>query len=395
MKTPSTWLVVAGARPNFVKIAPLMKAIRRYNDHDALSGPAVRPVLVHTGQHYDRNLSSVFFEELDIPRPDVNLGVGSGGHGQQTGMVMIALEKFISAERPDLVIVVGDVNSTLAAALVSVKLAIPVAHIEAGLRSFDRTMPEEINRVLTDHVSDYLFTPCEDADRNLLREGIARERIFPVGNILADSVAMILPKTSQSAAAPFVSGIARRCGTEGRYALLTLHRPSNVDRKEVLEGLITTISDLSARVPVIFPVHPRTVKQIRTFGLEEHLAWLDEEPLAARSKTGGRIFAVPAMGYLDFIAVLRGADLVFTDSGGVQEESALLGVPCITLRDRTEWTVTVDCGSNILAGQDAESIRTAFSSALSRPHRQDPRRPALWDGSAAERIVGALKDAAR
>ena len=358
---PIRILAVAGARPNFMKIAPLMKAL------------AERPgrfetTLVHTGQHYDQAMSASFFQDLGIPEPDVNLGVGSGSHGAQTAQVLTKVEALLLERPPHAVLVVGDVNSTLAATLAAVKLHIPVAHVEAGLRSGDREMPEEINRVLTDAVSDWLFTTEADAEKNLLREGIDPERIHFVGNVMIDT---LLAHRERALGLDTLE----RLGLEPRgYAVLTLHRPSNVDSPDSLRRLFEVLDRLHETLPVVFPVHPRTAKAI-----EQHL--------------GGRrpsLQMTEPLGYLDFLRLLTDARMVLTDSGGIQEETTALGVPCLTLRESTERPVTVTEGTNTIVGTEPEAIEAAIEKVRKSPPPTG-RQPPLWDGRAAVRIVEILE----
>ena len=357
---PVTILSVVGARPNFMKIAPIA--------HQLALRPEVRHVLVHTGQHYDENMSKVFFSDLEIPAPDIHLGVGSGSHAQQTAKVMMAFEAVLEQEKPDLVVVVGDVNSTMAATLVASKLDVPVAHVEAGLRSFDRTMPEEINRIVTDAIADLLLTPSRDGDANLSREGVDPQRIRFVGNVMIDSLLKFLPRARATRA-------WERYGLRhGEYALVTLHRPSNVDDQETLTRLMQLLGRMAERLPVLFPIHPRTAKMVQEFGLEPRQRALQlAEPI----------------GYLEFIALEEGARVVLTDSGGIQEETTVLGVPCLTLRNNTERPVTVTDGTNRLVGQDPAAIWAAVEAVLGAP-RGRARVPEYWDGQAAVRVVTAL-----
>ncbi len=359
---------VVGARPNFMKVAPVVEAMGR-------RGREFAPLVVHTGQHYDARMSGDFFRDLGMPEPDVHLGVGSGSHARQTAAVLEAFEPVVLAEKPDWVLVVGDVNSTLACALVCAKLGVKVAHVEAGLRSRDRTMPEEINRVLTDQISDLLLTPSADADRNLLAEGIPRERIRLVGNVMIDSLFKQLGRAESSTA-------REDLGVAGRdYAVVTLHRPSNVDDAGVLGRILSALERISERLPVVFPAHPRTLKNLSEFGFDERLA---------RSPS---IRLVEPLGYLDFLRLYSGAALVLTDSGGIQEETTALGVPCLTLRENTERPVTVEMGTNEVVGTDVEKIVAAAARALDAKRTGEPPRvPPLWDGHTAERILDAIKE---
>jgi UDP-N-acetylglucosamine 2-epimerase (non-hydrolysing) len=344
-------LHVVGARPNFMKAAPVMSAFRERDN--------VTQSLVHTGQHYDTNMSDVFFEQLRIPTPDVNLEVGSGSHAQQTAEIMRRFEPVVLEKKPDLVMVYGDVNSTVAAAVVCSKLLIPVGHVEAGLRSFDRTMPEEINRLITDQLADWLFTPSEDGDHNLRREGISPGKIHRVGNVMIDSLARLLP-------------MAMKCTTNGfpnRYALMTLHRASNVDDSQILRGILECIVAAGAGLPIVFPVHPRTRQRIIEFGID----------------TANLRLAEP-MPYIEFLALQARAAVVITDSGGIQEETTYMGVPCVTLRRNTERPITVDLGTNILVGNDSAKLHSELSKILSGNAKRGTIPP-LWDGRASERIA--------
>jgi len=355
-------LSVVGARPNFMKIAPIAHVLAKRSD--------VQHMIVHTGQHYDANMSKVFFEDLEIPEPDLYLGVGSGSHSVQTAKVMMQFEEVLLQHQPDMVIVVGDVNSTMAATLVATKLHVPVAHVEAGLRSYDRDMPEEINRMVTDAIADLLLTPSRDGDENLIREGVAPERIRFVGNVMIDSLLKFLPKARATRA-------WKQFGVEhGNYVLVTLHRPSNVDDRQHLSNLLEMFGKLAEQLPVVFPIHPRTRKMISEFGLKHDFAGLQ---------------LVEPIGYLDFLAMQEGARLVLTDSGGIQEETTILEVPCLTLRNNTERPVTVTSGTNRIVGQDIAVIRQACEEVLSQP-KPAGRVPELWDGHAAERIVTELVD---
>ena len=384
------WLIIVGARPNFMKISPLIKAIKRHNESKKIHKTGIIPLIVHTGQHYDRAMSKVFFDELNIPKPDINLGIGSGGHGEQTGKIMIAFEKVVQEQKPDLVIVVGDVNSTIACALVAAKLNIPVAHVEAGLRSLDRSMPEEINRILTDRISDFLFTHSPDANENLLKEGIPRENIFFVGNIMIDSLSLILQYTSGSKILKKLNAILLQKDEEkSDYALMTLHRPSNVDDKDVLERVLDCLVEISERMPILFSVHPRTKKQIKSFGLENKLTWLNEDFKPQNGQGRNCLYGLPPLGYLDFIALEKKAKVMFTDSGGTQEETTILGIPCITLRENTERPVTITEGTNTLVGNAPEKIKKAFEDAISIK-QIEKKIPKFWDGKTAGRIVNIL-----
>ncbi len=357
--------LIAAARPNFMKVAPLYHALKQ-TDWCA-------PVLVHTGQHYDSNMSGAFLRELELPEPDIHLGVGSGSHAEQTAGVMVAYERVCLEAPPDWVIVVGDVNSTLACTIVAKKLCLPVAHLEAGLRSFDRTMPEEINRVVTDALADLLWTPSEDADQNLRREGVPEARIERVGNIMIDSYEMLKAKIeSARAAASF--------GLEpGSYGVLTLHRPSNVDDGERLARLVGLLCEGCARLPLVFPVHPRTKARLQASGLEAELA-----------RAGVRL--TEPLNYIRFMSLVCGARLVITDSGGIQEETTYLGVPCLTLRATTERPITVSRGTNRLI--EPEALLPSLD-AIEQGAWPKGTRPELWDGHTAERIVAHLEAVVR
>ena len=358
------FLCVVGARPNFMKIAPLCRAFDKR--------PSCRCFLVHTGQHYDRAMSDLFFEELEIPRPHVNLGVSGGSHAQQTAAIMTRFEPVLSEMAPDTVVVVGDVNSTLSCALVAAKAGVPVAHVEAGLRSFDRTMPEETNRVLTDTISDFLFVSEPSGVRNLMREGAPIERVHFVGNVMIDSLLRCRGQARRSTVLDRLS--LRQRG----YALLTLHRPANVDSRQTLEAILSAIERIQETMPVVFPAHPRTRKSIEGFGLAERLAsW------------NGLVQTGP-LGYLDFLCLMDRAAVVLTDSGGIQEETTVLGVPCLTLRDNTERPATLYQGTNQLVGRDPERIVSAFCRVLRDGVPDRERLPELWDGRAAERIADVL-----
>ena len=376
-------VLVCGARPNFMKIAPLLRAIDKHNA-SSKENP-IEPILVHTGQHYDYEMSQVFFQDLELPKPDVYLGVGSGTHAEQTSRVMIEFEKVLLKEKPDLVIVVGDVNSTLAAALAAVKLHISVAHVEAGLRSYDRTMPEEINRLLTDQISDYLFTPSRDADENLKREGIPNEKIFFVGNIMVDSLLFNKARADQSQI------FAQLKLAEKGYALLTLHRPSNVDEKRSLTNIISAITKISEWIPVVFPAHPRTQKRLREFNLNPPSPVIASPDVtgAWQSQSQSSILITPPLSYLDFLKLEMYAKFVMTDSGGIQEETTVLNVPCLTLRDTTERPITIIRGTNMLVGNSPRKIIQEASKILAS-NSKSPSHIELWDGRTAERIVAIL-----
>lgn len=364
-----TLVCVVGARPNFMKIAPIIRAFK------AMDIP-VKPYLVHTGQHYDTAMKASFFEQLDIPEPDVDLGVGSGTHSEQTANIMLKFEPVLDQVKPCAVLVVGDVNSTVACGLVAVKKNIPLIHVEAGLRSYDRAMPEEINRVLTDQISDSLFTTERSAQQNLLREGIAEERIFFTGNVMIDTL-----KAHSRRAVPFAEtlklyGHDADLGSQG-YGLLTLHRPSNVDDPVVLNRLLETLAEISHRLPIFFPIHPRTQARIDQEGLSELI-------------THSRITCLPPVGYLQMLGLMQSAKLVLTDSGGLQEETTALGVPCVTLRENTERPITVEQGTNTIVGVDPEQIKACVDDILCTGGKSG-RIPDYWDGDAAERIVQVIK----
>ncbi len=347
-------LHVVGARPNFMKAAPVFHALAKR--------PGIRQTVVHTGQHYNPNLSDIFFTQLEIPQPDVNLAVGSGSHAQQTAEVMVRFEPVVLERNPNLALVYGDVNSTVAAALVCAKLGIPVGHVEAGLRSRDRAMPEEINRLVTDQLADLLFTPSADGDANLLAEGVANEKIKRVGNVMIDSLVRLLPA-------------AIKCPQNGipeRFALVTLHRPSNVDDSDSLRGILQSLLRIHRELPVVFPVHPRTRQRLAEFGLDlEGLHLVDPMP------------------YVEFLGLQQRATVVITDSGGIQEETTYLGVPCLTMRSNTERPVTVALGTNVLVGQDRELLLQEVHKVLSGRGKKGSIPP-LWDGRAAERIAEVI-----
>jgi UDP-N-acetylglucosamine 2-epimerase (non-hydrolysing) len=348
------FLHVVGARPNFMKASPLMRALQQRR--------GVRQSLVHTGQHYDANMSDVFFSQLDIPSPNVNLEVGSGSHAHQTAEIMTRIEPVLLEYKPDMVIVYGDVNSTVAAALVCAKLLIPVAHVESGLRSFDRTMPEEVNRLVTDRLADLLFTPSDDGDKNLLNEGVGAERIHCVGNVMIDSLIRLLPAAEAMAGKDLPN----------KYALVTLHRPSNVDDSAILASILDSLVTISSEMSIVFPVHPRTRQRLRQI-----------------ETSAPNLRLVDPLPYIEFLSLMKGATAVVTDSGGIQEETTYLGVPCLTLRSNTERPVTVTQGTNVLVGQSPEALRLELAKVL-RGEAKTGTVPRLWDGRAGERIANIL-----
>jgi UDP-N-acetylglucosamine 2-epimerase (non-hydrolysing) len=350
---------IVGARPNFMKVAPVLGALRAREN--------VVQSLIHTGQHYDVNMSDIFFQQLGIPMPDVNLAVGSGSHAVQTAEIMMRLEPVILDGQPDIVLVYGDVNSTVATVLVCAKLGVRVGHVEAGLRSFDRTMPEEINRLVTDQLADLLFTPSEDGNENLQREGIPAERVFLVGNVMIDSLVRLLPEAQ--------AAFAQKIKSEGlpeRYALVTLHRPANVDDGLRLKGILESLLEVNRDLSVVFPAHPRTRKRIEDFGLN-----------------AGQLRVLNPLSYVDFLGLQSRATVVITDSGGIQEETTYLGVPCLTVRENTERPITVSIGTNVLVGRDREKLRTELSRVLAGKAKKGSVPP-LWDGHAGERIAEIL-----
>ncbi len=358
-------LNIVGARPNFMKIAPIYAEMKK-------RGSEFSPLIVHTGQHYDAKMSDSFFTDLGMPQPDIHLGVGSGTHAAQTAKIMLEFEPVVLRERPDWVLVVGDVNSTIACALVCSKLGVKIAHVEAGLRSGDRTMPEEINRILTDSISDLLLTPSPDGNENLKLEGIADEKVKLVGNVMIDSLLQNLKIAADS-------NIREEVGVgEKKYAAMTLHRPSNVDEKDIFEGLLDSLVAISQKLPIIFPAHPRTISRIEEFGFGEKIG-------------NSNIKITEPLGYLDFLHLMSGAKLILTDSGGLQEETTALGIPCLTLRENTERPITIEMGTNVLVGTDPETIRTkAFEILADENFADDAKIPPLWDGKTAERICDAI-----
>jgi UDP-N-acetylglucosamine 2-epimerase (non-hydrolysing) len=403
-------LTVVGARPNFMKAAPIIAAIREHNEAQTASPNRsdlrqmeFESVLVHTGQHYDEAMSDRFFVDLNIPKPDVHLGAGSGSHAVQTAEIMKRFEEVLLREQPDLLIVAGDVNSTIACALVASKISYNgtgrrplIAHVESGLRSFDRDMPEEVNRILTDHLADLLFVTEESGLKNLQQEGIPDHKVHFVGNTMIDSLLAFRNKARLS---PILDTLHLRNGGSGhssgnglvRYALLTLHRPSNVDQREGFLRILNGLEELTHQCPVIFPAHPRTKKRIAEFGIERFFTQQDglnggADPASARAN--GQIRLIEPLGYLDFLCLMDRAAIVVTDSGGIQEETTSLGVPCVTVRENTERPVTVHVGTNILAGTSAEGIRKATRQQLDS--KSGGAVPEAWDGKSAQRIVGIV-----
>jgi UDP-N-acetylglucosamine 2-epimerase (non-hydrolysing) len=355
---------VVGARPNLMKIAPLMHAYAKCE--------SIEPLLVHTGQHYDENMSDLFFRQLGIPEPDLNLEIGSASHAVQTAEIMKAFEPVVLDHKPDAVLVVGDVNSTIACGTVAVKLGVKLIHVEAGLRSFDRTMPEEINRLITDAISDLLFCTEQSGVDNLRYEGVPEEKIHFVGNVMIDTLLQHRVNADQST---ILDTLAL---SDGGYAVITLHRPANVDNRENLEGLISALEHIQIDLPVVFPAHPRTRAKFEEFGMVSRLAGMQN------------LHILDPIGYLDFLKLIASAKLVLTDSGGIQEETTILKVPCLTLRDNTERPITVEVGSNRLVGSDPSKIVTAYREIVTG-RAVESEIPPLWDGHAAERIVDVLQ----
>jgi UDP-N-acetylglucosamine 2-epimerase (non-hydrolysing) len=362
-------LNIVGARPNFMKMAPIIEAMNKYPER-------IEHLLVHTGQHYDQKMSKAFFDDLGMPKPDIDLEVGSGSHAEQTAKIMVAFEKVCLEQQPDLVIVVGDVNSTMACTITAKKLGIKVAHVEAGLRSRDMNMPEEINRLCTDVLCDYLFTTDRIADENLKREGVAEGKIFFVGNVMIDTLLKHKTLAAQLKMRDQMGLVS------GGYATLTMHRPSNVDEKEVFEGILEALSEIASEMPVVFPIHPRTRKMVQQFGLEHYFQ--NGEQVQDKG-----IWLTEPLGYLEFLHLNMGARLVLTDSGGLQEETTVLGVPCITLRHNTERPITCEEGTNVIVGNRKEKILAAAQAVLNN-QGQPGKVPEKWDGHAAERIVEVL-----
>ena len=407
---------IVGARPNFMKIAPLVKAIKEHNQTGI--SPHLDQIIVHTGQHYDEKMSELFFDHLGLPKPDINLEVGSASHAVQTAEIMIRFEKVLLQYQPDAIIVVGDVNSTIACTLVASKIQYPasnlrlatcnskrrrplIVHVEAGLRSFDRTMPEEINRILTDQLSDLLFTTEEDANENLKREGISSEKIFFVGNVMIDTLFQHLEKAKKSDILNRLGLINQRLRTSDQglstrdyalstpYAVLTLHRPSNVDHKETFLNILEALKEISQKIPIIFPAHPRTQNRIKLFHLDQYFKRFSTSNLQLATCNSG-IYCIEPLGYLDFLWLMANAKLVLTDSGGIQEETTVLGVSCVTIRKNTERPITVKMGTNIVAGTKKENIINTALSQLNKPNNASNPIPPLWDGQAAKRIVDIL-----
>jgi UDP-N-acetylglucosamine 2-epimerase (non-hydrolysing) len=401
-------MIIVGARPNFMKAAPLIAAIREHNertaalstDNQLIAAETIQQILVHTGQHYDETMSGSFFADLQLPKPDVHLGVGSGSHAAQTAEIMRRFEEVLLQERPDALVVVGDVNSTVACALVAAKISFDshgmrprIAHVEAGLRSFDRTMPEEVNRIVTDHVSDLLFVTEESGIQNLKLEGIPDEKIHFVGNTMIDSLLTFKDKADNSIvldALALRSHSNEHGSTNGisRYALLTLHRPSNVDDRETFQSILEGLEELSRSCPIVFSAHPRTRKRIAEFGLEHYFQLQDGNHSgngSRHTREANGIRLLDPLGYLDFLCLMKHAALVVTDSGGIQEETTCLGVPCVTVRENTERPVTITCGTNTIAGTRKDNIRDAVIAQANR--QASARVPEKWDGMAGARIV--------
>jgi len=358
-------ICIAGARPNFMKIAPLMRVFK--------TQPEIEPILVHTGQHYDENMSDLFFRQLEIPKPDINLGCGGGSHARQTAAIMTAFEPIVIDQSPDAVLVVGDVNSTIACGLVAVKLGVKLIHVEAGLRSRDRTMPEEINRVLTDSISDLLFCSEQSGVDNLHREGVAHKKIHLVGNVMIDALLRNREKAEATAILEDIGLIKHK------YAVVTLHRPANVDNREALSGLVDVLYAVQRDMPVVFPIHPRTRARLSENGFEP------------RIRAMKNLLLIEPIGYLEFLKLMANAFIVLTDSGGIQEETTILRVPCLTLRNNTERPVTCEIGSNRLAGTNPKDILESYRDVMKNRNRESGIPP-LWDGHAAERITQVILD---
>jgi len=353
---------VVGARPNFMKIAPILEEMKAY--------PNLKPLLIHTGQHYDYTMSQVFFDELDIPKPDVFLNVGSGTHAVQTAKIMIEFDKVIAEHKPDMVLVVGDVNSTLACSLVSSKLWIPIVHVEAGIRSYDRTMPEEINRVLTDVISDYLMTPTEDANKNLAKEGISQEKVILVGDVMIDTLIKYKDKAISAS-----RGIMQELGLEkASYIIMTLHRPSNVDIKENFAGILEALWEIQKHIKIVFPIHPRTKNRISEFGFSDKVSQMKN------------LIILEPLGYLKFMGLMINSKFALTDSGGMQTESTVINIPCLTMRENTERPETIREGTNTLVGNDTQTIISESMKILEGKGKKGTY-PKIWDGHTARRIA--------
>ncbi len=380
---------VVGARPNFVKVTPVLKEMRRL--------PVFEPVLVHTGQHYDYSMSKAFFEDLELSPPDIYLGVGSGSHAEQVAKIMLAFEKVCIEQKPELVVVYGDVNSTLACSVVAAKLCLPICHVEAGLRSFDRSMPEEINRIVTDSLSDYLFTTCQDANINLRTEGVSKEKIHFVGNVMVDTLMQFREKARRSEALEKLGLVKKSAGGNcqeiAEYATLTLHRPPNVDNEKILQNILEAIKVVAKEIPVIFPIHPRTKKQMDIFTFGHYLSTFSY-PEQQSVPIGCGIHATNPLGYLDFIHLVANSKFVLTDSGGLQEETTVLGIPCLTLRENTERPVTVAEGTNVIVGNERAKIISESFKILGGKGKKG-KLPRFWDGKASERIVKILSTKGR
>lgn len=392
-------VLVVGARPNFMKVAPIISAIKR---HNSTSKQHIQSILVHTGQHYDKMMSDAFFTDLDLPKPDIFLGVGSASQAVQTAEIMKQFEQVVIKEKPDLVMVAGDVNSTVACALVASKISYDsngkrplIAHVEAGLRSLDRTMPEEINRILTDHISDFLFITEESGIKNLKKEGISEDKIFFVGNTMIDTLYAFRNVADKSQ-------ILRRLGLKNNthnknskkqnsvvsYALLTLHRPSNVDNDHVFSNIIHAMKEVGKDLRILFPAHPRTQNRIKEFGLQYHFEYIDTDRHNKNKNiilSDNKINLISPLGYIDFLCLMKNAKMVLTDSGGIQEETTCLGIPCVTLRENTERPVTITQGTNVLAGIDKDQIIKTSNEQLQKKFKKNI--PKFWDGKAAERII--------
>jgi len=411
-------MIIVGARPNFMKAAPILAAIKGHNDRlsagssqdfTRATSDAIQPVFVHTGQHYDKLMSDSFFLDLNLSRPDFHLGVGSGSHAIQTAEIMKRFEPILLEERPDVLLVVGDVNSTVACALVAAKVSYDgfgtrplIAHVEAGLRSFDHTMPEEINRILTDHLSDLLFVTEESGLRNLGCEGVPPEKVYFAGNTMIDSLLAYKDKADSSQILEDLALSSNKSNpgssrTIAPYALLTLHRPANVDNSDAFRNVLDGIQELARECTVVFPAHPRTQKRIREFGFEHRFAWQalapEADALTPVAITSGSIRILDPLGYLDFLSLMKNASLVITDSGGIQEETTCLGVPCVTVRENTERPVTITSGTNILAGVRSEDIREAIR--RQRLAKRASNMPEKWDGKSAVRILEVIRREAK